>query len=186
MVRDLLVRRGMARLHRLSDSRIVPTHIQPRIAETYESGALPELLPDRARPARPQSIKELSSRSGRTGGRRGRRRLGRLPVLQGISAGSRGSADSPPAYALNPIADHETGDVGSRLGRGPPLAGTPGQGAVCGNPACRKSSQFALRTISRASAGRTAPTLYKSATVSISKGLSSSPKPPSRSEPMPT
>ena len=56
---------------------------------------------------------------------------------------------------------------------------------VCGNEDLRKFSQFVLSTASRTSAGTTNPTLYKSATVSISNGLSSRPKPPARSDPIP-
>src|SRR5258708_36516380 len=57
---------------------------------------------------------------------------------------------------------------------------------VFGNDTRRKFSQFALSTASRTSAGTTEPTLYISATVSISNGLSSRPSPPSKSDPTPT
>ena len=56
---------------------------------------------------------------------------------------------------------------------------------VCGNDDLRKFSQFVPSTATRTSAGTTDPTLCKSATVSIPEGLSSRPKPPSRSDPIP-
>jgi hypothetical protein len=55
-----------------------------------------------------------------------------------------------------------------------------------GNANLKNLSQFSPKTLSRASVGTTEPTVCRSATVSISSGLSSRPNHPSRSEPIPT